>query len=103
MERKFSFDDMNFVARSERDGSTLRVGIYDAWDDCRLEANYPATAKGKTKGKGKTKAAATPASSATPPSSSVTPASSYAAEEQAIDDLIAAFKRKVEEGEINLA
>ena len=97
MERKFSFDDMNFVARSERDGSTLRVGIYDAWDDCRLEANYPAAAKGKTKGKGKTKAAATPASS------SVTPASSYAAEEQAIDDLIAAFKRKVEEGEINLA
>jgi hypothetical protein len=90
MERKFSFDDMNFVARSERDGSTPRVGIYDAWDDCRLKADYPATAKGKTKGKGKTKAAATPASS-------------YAAEEQAIDDLIAAFKRKVEEGEINLA
>ena len=89
MERKFSFDDMNFVARSERDGSTLRVGIYDAWDDCRLKADYPATAKGKTKGKGKTKAAATPASS-------VTPASSYAAEEQAIDDLIAAFKRKVD-------
>jgi hypothetical protein len=85
MERKFSFDDMNFVAKSERVGDTLRVGIYDAWDDCRLEAEYPASAKGKSKGKGKAGAAA------------------LSAEEQAIDHLIADFKRKVEDGEIDLA
>lgn len=85
MERKFSFDDMTFVAKSERVGGTLRVGIYDAWDDCRLEADYPSAAKGKAKAKGK---AASPQPSA---------------EEQAIDDTIAAFMRKVEEGEIDLA
>lgn len=85
MERKFLFDDMTFVAKSKRVGGTLRVGIYDAWDDCRLEADYPSAAKGKTKAKGK----------AAPPQPS--------AEEQAIDDTIAAFMRKVEEGEIDLA
>ena len=85
MERKFSFDDMTFVAKSERVGGSLRVGIYDAWDDCRMEADYPIGAKAKGKGKVK---AATPQPSA---------------EEQAIDDTIAAFKRKVEEGDIDLA
>jgi hypothetical protein len=85
MERKFSFDDMKFVAKSERVGDTLRVGIYDAWDDCRLEAEYPGAPKSPAKGKGKGKTGAS------------------SPEEQAIDDLIAAFKRKVEDGEIDLA
>lgn len=85
MERKFSFDDMTFVAKTERVGDIVRVGIYDAWDDCRLQADYPASVKSKAKAKGK--------AAATPP----------AAEDQAIDDLIAAFKLKVEEGEIDLA
>jgi hypothetical protein len=85
MERKFSFDDMNFVAKSERVGDTLRVGIYDAWNDCRLQADYPASVKSKARSRGKAAAA--------PPS----------AEQQAIDDLIAAFKLKVEAGEIDLA
>jgi hypothetical protein len=90
MERKFSFDDMMFVARSEQVGDVLRVGIYDAWDDCRLEADYRAAgkSKGKAKAKGKDGAAAATASST---------------QERAIDDLISAFKRKVEAGEIDLA
>jgi hypothetical protein len=87
MERKFSFDDMTFVARAEQAGDVLRVGIYDAWDDCRLEANYPAAGKSKGKAKGKAAASTTATS----------------AQEQAIDDLIASFKRKVETGEISLA
>jgi hypothetical protein len=92
MERKFSFDDMTFVARSEQVGDVLRVGIHDAWDNCRLEADYPAGGKGKAKGRAKSKGVA-PA--ATPTVSSV--------QEQAIDNLIASFKRKVEAGEIDLA
>ena len=84
MERKFSFDDMTFVAKSERVGDLIRVGIYDAWNDCRLQADYPASVKSKAKAKGK--------AAANPP-----------AEQQALDDLIAAFKVKVEDGEIDLA
>jgi hypothetical protein len=86
MERKFSFDDMKFVARAERVDGAVHVSIFDAWDECLLEADYPAAAP-KAKGKGKAKgAAATPAD-----------------EETAIDDLIASFKKKVEDGEIDLA
>jgi hypothetical protein len=83
MERKFSFDDMTFVAKAERVDGTVRAGIYDAWDECLLEADYPAPPP-KPKGKGKR----------TPPVSQ---------EEDAIADLIAAFKKKVEDGEIDLA
>ena len=85
MERKFSFDDMKFVARAEQVDGGLHVGIFDAWDECLLEADYPVFEPAKTKGKGKAKG---PAASG---------------EEKAIDDLIANFKQKVEDGEINLA
>lgn len=84
MERKFSFDDMTFVAKAERVDGALHVSIFDAWDECLLEADYPAAAP-KAKGKAKAKATAP------------------ADEEKAIDDLIAAFKKKVEDGEIDLA
>jgi hypothetical protein len=87
MERKFSFDDMKFVARTERVDGALRVAIFDAWDECLLEADYPEAAAPKAKGKGKAKSAA----------------AAPADEETAIDDLIAAFKKKVEDGEIDLA
>jgi hypothetical protein len=92
MERKFSFDDMKFVARSEQVGDVLRVGIYDAWDDCRLEADYRAA--GKSKGQAKAKAKGKDGAAAATASST---------QERAIDDLISAFKRKVEAGEIDLA
>jgi hypothetical protein len=85
MERKFSFDDMKFVARAEKADGALHVGIYDAWDECLLEADYPASAPAKTKTKGKAKGAA------------------VSDEEKAINDLIATFKQKVEDGEIDLA
>jgi hypothetical protein len=87
MERKFSFDDMKFVARAERVDGMLRVAIFDAWDECLLEADYPEAATPKTKGKGKAKGAA----------------GAPADEEQAVAHLIAAFKQKVEDGEIDLA
>jgi hypothetical protein len=86
MERKFTFDDMKFVARSEQVDDVLQVGIYDAWDECILSAEYPAGAPvpaGKKAGK-KGKAAGTD-------------------EEKAIASLIEQFKQKVEEGEIDLA
>jgi hypothetical protein len=90
MERKFTFDDMKFVARSERVGDMFEVGIYDAWDECLLSAEYPAGA-----------GAAAPAATAKPGARKRKGAGS--AEDQAIDDLIAKFKHKVEEGEIDLA
>lgn len=86
MERKFSFDDMKFVARAERVDGAVNVSIFDAWDECLLEAHYSeATPKAKTKGKAKNGAAAP------------------VHEEKAIADLVDAFKKKVEEGEIDLA
>ncbi len=90
MERKFSFDDMKFVAKSERlDDGALQVGIYDAWDECLLTADYPAgtapTPAAKPGGKGKKGKAA------------------VSEEDTAINDLIEQFKQKVEEGEIDLA
>jgi hypothetical protein len=90
MERKFSFDDMKFVAKSERFEDTLQVGIYDAWDECLLSADYPAAAASTpapAKPAGKKRKSAGPAND----------------EEAAITDLIEQFKRKVEEGEIDLA
>lgn len=92
MERKFTFDDMKFVAKSEQLGDVLQVGIYDAWDECLLSAEYPAGAPAaadarpaaKKAGTKKAKGAASP-------------------EEKAIADLIAQFKQKVEDGEIDLA
>ena len=90
MERKFTFDDMKFVAKSERVGDMIEVGIYDAWDECLLSAEYPAKA-----------GAAAPAPAAKGAGKKRKSAGSD--EEQAIDDLIAQFKRKVEEGEIDLA
>jgi hypothetical protein len=110
MERKFSFDDMTFVARAERVDGVVRVGIYDAWDDCRLEADYPASdaapapapqpeTKGATKAKGgKAKPAGTKAGG-----TKASATKTAGAEDRAIDDLIASFKRKVEDGEIDLA
>ena len=91
MERKFSFDDMKFVAKSERFEDTLQVGIYDAWDECLLSADYPAVAA---------VSASAPAKAAGKKRKSGGPASD---EEVAITDLIEQFKRKVEEGEIDLA
>jgi hypothetical protein len=83
MERQFTFDDMTFVARSETVDGTLQVGIYDADDECLLSAEYPKPAAGKAGAK-RRKPAAAP-------------------EEKAIADLIAQFKQKVEDGEIDLA
>jgi hypothetical protein len=86
MERKFTFDDMKFVAKSERlDDGALQVGIYDAWDECLLTADYPAGAAGAKPAPKKRKAAA--------PSE----------EDRAITDLIEQFKQKVADGEIDLA
>jgi hypothetical protein len=90
MERKFSFDDMNFVARAERVDGALQVGIYDAWDECLLSRDIPAgagapDAAAQTKPAKKRKAGPT------------------TEEEQAITDLIEQFKQKVEDGEIDLA
>ena len=85
MERKFTFDDMKFVAKAERVEGTLQVGIYDAWDECLLSAEYPETPPAKTAGR-KRKGAA-----------------SGTDEEQAIAKLIEQFQQKVEEGEIDLA
>jgi hypothetical protein len=90
MERKFSFDDMKFVAKSERSDDGIQVSIYDAWEEMLLSADYPAGAPAKPAAKkpaGKKGKAAAAASD----------------EDQAIDDLIAQFKQKVEEGEIDLA
>lgn len=88
MERKFTFDDMKFVARCERVGDMLEVGIYDAFGECQLSGEYPA-------------GAAAPAPTAKPATRKrKSPAN---AEEQAVTDLIAKFKLKVEEGEIDLA
>jgi hypothetical protein len=90
MERKFTFDDMKFVAKAERlDDGALQVGIYDAWDECLLTADYPAGAApspaAKPAGKGKKgKAVASE-------------------EDAAINDAIEKFKKQVEEGEIDLA
>ena len=90
MERKFSFDDMKFVARSERLEDTLQVGIYDAWDECLLSADYPA--------------ATTPTSAPAKPAAKKRKGTRVAGDEEAaITDLIEQFKRKVEEGEIDLA
>ncbi len=94
MERKFSFDDMKFVAKSERIEDMLQVGIYDAWDECLLSAEYPAAAMA---------AAATPAAAGAKPAGRKRKAASASDEEQAINDLIAKFKQKVEDGEIDLA
>ena len=86
MERKFTFDDMKFVARSESlDDGALQVSIYDAWDECLLTADYPAAAPGAKPAPKKRKGAA--------PSE----------EEQAITNLIDQFQQKVEDGEIDLA
>jgi hypothetical protein len=91
MERKFSFDDMNFVAKAERVEGALQVGIYDAWDECLLSTEVPL-------------AAAAPAAATTPAKPAKkrkgAPAS---AEDRAITDLIEQFKQKVEDGEIDLA
>ena len=90
MERKFSLDDMKFVAKSERFEGTLQVGIYDAWDECLLSADYPASAAANpapAKPAGKRRKGAAPAGD----------------EDAAITDLIEQFKHKVEEGEIDLA
>jgi len=91
MERKFTFDDMKFVAKSERlDDGALQVGIYDAWDECLLTADYPAGA------------AAAAVSGAKPtPKKRKTAAPSE--EERAITDLIEQFKQKVADGDIDLA
>ena len=90
MERKFTFDDMKFVARSERlDDGALQVGIYDAWDECLLTADYPAGAP-----------AAAPSAK---PASKKRKGAAPSEEEQAITNLIEQFKQKVEDGEIDLA
>jgi hypothetical protein len=89
MERKFSFDDMKFIAKSERVEDMLQVSIYDAFEECLLTAEYPAgaTAAAPAKPAGKKRKGARAASD----------------EEAAIADLIEQFQRKVEEGEIDLA
>jgi hypothetical protein len=83
MERKFSFDDMMFTARSQIVDGTLHVGIFDAWGDRLHASEQPAQAKVTRRGK---KASAASVD-----------------ETSAIDALIADFKRKVEAGEIDLA
>ena len=83
MERKFSFDDMEFVARSETIGGTLHVGIFDAYGERIHASQQPAARKSGRKPKG---ASAPPAD-----------------ESQAIAALIEDFKRKVEAREIDLA
>lgn len=89
MERKFSFDDMKFIAKSERVDDMLQVSIYDAFDECLLTAEYPAgvVAPAAAKPAAKKRKGAKAASD----------------EEAAIVDLIEQFQRKVEEGEIDLA
>lgn len=81
MERKFSFDDMSFTARSERAGGKLRVGIFDAYGERIHMAEHSAR-----KGKGKAAQPAAPLD-----------------EEAALSALIEDFKRKVESGDIDLA
>ncbi len=90
MERKFSFDDMKFVARSEQIDDGFQVGIYDAWDECLLTGDYPA-------------ASAAASAPAKPAGKKGKTARASSAEEAAITDLIEQFKHKVEEGEIDLA
>jgi len=90
MERKFTFDDMKFVARSESlDDGALQVSIYDAWDECLLTADYPAGTP-----------AAVPGAK---PAAKKRKTAAGSDEERAIADLIEQFKQKVEEGEIDLA
>src|SRR5262245_19998989 len=90
MERKFTFDDMKFVAKSELVDGTLQVGIYDAWDECLLTGEYPASAAPAKPATGKKAAGGKKAKAGSP-------------EEMAINDLIAQFKQKVEDGDIDLA
>lgn len=80
MERKFSFDDMEFTARSERAGGKLRLGIFDAFGD-RIHMAEHSTRKSKAKSAG------------------VMPLD----EDEALTALIEDFKRKVEAGELDLA
>lgn len=83
MERKFTFDDMKFTARSEIVDGTLHVAILDAWGERIHAAEQPAEAKVTRRGK---KASAASVD-----------------EKGAIEALIADFKRRVEDGSIDLA